>query len=238
MRVLAVTHQADAGPGVFGEAIREFGAELVEWAPPSQPPPADAAEFDALLVLGGSVNADQADRHPWLREEEALIREMLEAGTPAIGLCLGGQLLAQAAGAPARRAARPEIGWLRIEVDGAGREDPVLGALAPSFEAFSWHGYEFPLPPGAVALARSELCLQGARIGAAAWALQFHPEVSRADALAWIDDYARRPRRDRRRRRPGGAASRDRAEDRGLQPARPRPLPALARVRRLPRRWA
>jgi GMP synthase (glutamine-hydrolysing) len=193
MRVLAVTHQADAGPGVFGEAIRGFGAELVEWTPPSQPPPAGAAEFDALLVLGGSMNADQADRHPWLRAEEALIRAALEAGTPAIGLCLGGQLLAQAAGAPARRAARPEIGWMRIEVDGAGRADPVLGPLAPSFEAFSWHGYEFPLPPGAVALARSALCLQGARIGAAAWALQFHPEVSRADALAWIDDHASDP---------------------------------------------
>jgi GMP synthase (glutamine-hydrolysing) len=188
--VLAVTHQADAGPGVFGETIRAYGAELAEWLPPSQPPPADIASFDAVLVLGGAMNADQADRHPWLREEEALLKEVLAAGTPAMGLCLGGQMLAQAAGAPARRAQRPEIGWLRIELDGTGSEDPVLGALAPSLEVFSWHGYEFPLPPGAVELARSELCLQAARIGEAAWALQFHPEVSRADALAWIDEYA------------------------------------------------
>lgn len=193
MRVLAVTHQGDAGPGAFGEAIREDGAELVEWLPPSQPPPADLERFDAVLVLGGAMNADEADRHPWLREEEALLKGVLAAGTPAIGLCLGGQMLAQAAGAPARRAGRPEIGWLRIEVDGAGREDPVLGALAPSFEAFSWHGYEFPLPPGAVELARSEVCLQAARIGEAAWALQFHPEVSRADALGWIDEYTSGP---------------------------------------------
>jgi GMP synthase (glutamine-hydrolysing) len=191
--VLAVTHQADAGPGVFGEAIREYGAELVEWMAPTEPPPADAQSFDAVIVLGGAMNADQDDRHPWLRAEEALLKEVLAAGMPAIGLCLGGQMLAQAAGAPARRAPRPEIGWLRIEVDGPGSEDPVLGPLAPGFEAFSWHGYEFPLPPGAVQLARSEVCLQAARIGETAWALQFHPEVSRTDALAWIDDYTADP---------------------------------------------
>lgn len=193
MRVLAVTHQADAGPGVFGEAIREYGVELVEWLPPTQPRPDDVGSFDAVMVLGGAMNADQAERYPWLREEEALLKDVLAAGTPAIGLCLGGQMLAQAAGAPARRAAQPEIGWLRIGLDGPGSEDPVLGALAPGFEAFSWHGYEFPLPPGAVELARSEVCLQAARIGEAAWALQFHPEVSRTDALAWIEDYTSDP---------------------------------------------
>ena len=64
-----------------------------------------------------------------------------------------------------------------------------MGALAPSFEAFEWHSYEFPLPPGAVALARTELCLQACRVGTAAWAIQFHPEVSRADALAWTEGY-------------------------------------------------
>ncbi len=43
-----------------------------------------------------------------------------------------------------------------------GEDDPLLGPLAPSFEAFQWHSYEFPLPPGAVPLARSEVCLQAA----------------------------------------------------------------------------
>jgi GMP synthase-like glutamine amidotransferase len=112
---------------------------------------------------------------------------------PLLGLCLGGQLLAAAAGAQPRRASHPEIGWHQVEVTAEGTNDPLLGPLTPSFEAFQWHSYEFPVPPGAVPLARSEVCLQACRLGERAWALQFHPEVSAADARHWIDDYRADP---------------------------------------------
>lgn len=190
MRVLAIVHQADAGPGVFAEAIREHGGKLDEWLLPQAPePPADPLGYDAVFALGGAMHADQEDRHRWLEAEGKLLRELLTREVPLLGLCLGGQLVAAAAGAVPRRAAEPEIGWRQVEVTEAGRSDPLLGALAPSFEAFEWHSYEFLLPPEAVALARTEICLQACRIGAAAWAIQFHPEVSRADALAWIEGY-------------------------------------------------
>ena len=80
-----------------------------------------------------------------------------------------------------------------MELTEEGRRDPLLAPLAPEFEAFQWHSYEFPLPPGAVALARSEICLQAARIGELAWAIQFHPEVSAADALRWTADFETDP---------------------------------------------
>lgn len=190
MRVLAIVHQHDAGPGVFAEAIEEAGGQLDEWTPPERPdPPADPLGYDAVLVLGGAMNVDEGDRHSWIATEEALLRELLEREVPLLGLCLGGQLLATAAGAQPRRASRPEIGWHQVEVTAEGADDPLLGPLAPSFEAFQWHSYEFSLPPGALPLARSEVCLQACRIGERAWALQFHPEVSAADAHHWIDDY-------------------------------------------------
>ncbi len=190
MRVLAIVHQRDAGPGVFAEAIRERGGELDVWLPPEGgAAAADPLGYDAVLVAGGAVHPDQGAAHGWLGEERELLAELLDRGVPLLGLCLGGQLVAAAAGATPRRAARPEIGWRRVELTAAGREDPLLGPLAPGFEAFQWHSYEFPLPPGAVALAQSDVCLQACRIGAAAWALQFHPEVSAADAGAWTDDY-------------------------------------------------
>lgn len=194
MRVLAIIHQRDAGPGVFAEAIRDAGGELDKWTLAERPqPPADPLGYDAAFVLGGAMNVDEGGRHGWIAEEERLLRELLESEVPLLGLCLGGQLLAGAAGAAPRRASRPEIGWHQVELTPEGEEDPLLSALPHRFEAFQWHSYEFPLPPGAVPLARSEVCLQACRIGARAWAIQFHPEVSRADALHWIDDYEADP---------------------------------------------
>lgn len=194
MRVLAIVHQRDAGPGVFAEAIAAGGGQLDEWLPAEVPePPANPLGYDAVLVLGGAMNVDEGERHAWIEVELALLRELLEREVPLLGLCLGGQMLALAAGGTPRRATGPEIGWWPVEVNDAGAADPLLGPLAPGFEAFQWHSYEFPLPPGAVPLARSEVCLQGCRIGDRAWALQFHPEVSRVDALRWIEDYRSDP---------------------------------------------
>jgi GMP synthase-like glutamine amidotransferase len=194
MRILAIVQQPDAGPGVFAEAIREAGGEMDEWAPEAQrESPANPLDYDAVLVLGGAMNVDEEERHGWIAEEKALLRELLAREVPLLGLCLGGQLVAEAAGVQPRRASRPEIGWHQVEVTPEGADDPLLGPLAPAFEAFQWHSYEFPLPPGAVPLARSEVCLQGARVGERAWALQFHPEVSRADALHWVEDYESDP---------------------------------------------
>jgi len=194
VRVLAIVHQRDAGPGVFAEAIRAAGGTLAEWTLAERPrPPGDPLGYDAVLVLGGAMNVDEGERHGWIAEEEALLRKLLDREVPLLGLCLGGQLLAQAAGAEPRRASWPEIGWHRVEVTPEGEDDPLLGPLAPCFETFQWHSYEFPLPSGAVPLARSEVCLQAARLGQRAWALQFHPEVSRADALHWVEDYRSDP---------------------------------------------
>ena len=194
MRVLAIVHQPDAGPGVFAEAISAAGHELDEWLLPEvAEPPADPFGYDAVLVLGGAMNVDQREEHPWLAAEDRLLAELIERDTPLLGLCLGAQLVAQAAGATPGRATRPEIGWHQVELTEEGRRDPLLAPLAPRFEAFQWHSYEFPLPAGAVPLATSDVCLQAARVGERAWAIQFHPEVSAADAAGWIDDYRSDP---------------------------------------------
>jgi GMP synthase-like glutamine amidotransferase len=188
VRVLSIVHQADAGPGVFAEAAAAAGHELEGWSPPDSPPPS-LERYDAAMVFGGAMHVDQEERHPWLRPEKELLRGLLESDTPMLGVCLGAQLLAEAAGGSAQRAAEPEIGWFEVEVDHAGREDPLTGPLAPRFEAFEWHSYDFSPPDGAVALAHSALCTQAARLAEAAWAIQFHAEVSPESVEAWIRDY-------------------------------------------------
>jgi GMP synthase (glutamine-hydrolysing) len=196
MRVLAIVHQRDAGPGVFADAMRSNGAELDSWVvtepwadPGSVVLPRHPIEYDAVLVLGGAMHADQVELLPWMRGELQVLTAVLERKVPVLGVCLGAQLLAKAAGAPVRRAGQPEIGWHAVEVTEEGATDPLLGPLAPRFEAFQWHSYEFALPPGATALARSDVCLQAYRLGDRAWGIQFHAEVSRTDAESWIDDY-------------------------------------------------
>jgi GMP synthase-like glutamine amidotransferase len=189
VRVLSLVHQADAGPGVFAEALRDLEVEHDQWLlPTGGGPPRAPSEYDAVMVFGGAMHADQEDEHPWLREEKALLRELVERGTPLLGVCLGSQLVAEAAGGEARRAARPEIGWHEVEVTPDAADHPLLEPLAPRFTAFQWHSYEFTLPPGATPLARSDVCLQAFRRGNVI-GIQFHAEVSAQDAEAWIDDY-------------------------------------------------
>jgi len=189
MRALAIVHQVDAGPGVFADAMRARGVELDQWLIAAGPPPAEPAGYDAVLTFGGAMHADQDDRHPWLRAEKALLADLIQRGVPLFGMCLGAQLVADAAGAPARRARVPEIGWHQVELTPEAAADPILSGLPTRFEAFEWHSYEAPLPPGATALATSAVCLQAYRLEGPAWGIQFHAEVSPADVEHWIDDY-------------------------------------------------
>ena len=185
MRVLSVVHELDAGAGVFGEPE----AELVTWVPSAAPPPSIDG-VDALMIFGGSMHVDQNGEHRWLDPEKEFLRDALHRGVPMLGVCLGSQLLAEAAGAQPRRITEPEIGWYDVEITEAGVADPVVGPLAPSVELFEWHHYVAPLPPGAVELARTPACVQAFRIeGKPAWGLQFHAEVTRENLWSWLDGW-------------------------------------------------
>jgi GMP synthase (glutamine-hydrolysing) len=189
VRVLTIVHQQDAGPGVFAEAVASGGHDLVEWWPPDHPAP-ELDGLGAAIVFGGAMHADHEREQPWLAPEKALLRDLLARGTPVLGVCLGAQLLAEAAGARPRRAREPEIGWHEVKLTEDAAGDPVAGLLPARFESFQWHSYEAPLPPGATALARSDVCLQAFRVNGSSWGIQFHAEVTGASVDAWLDDYA------------------------------------------------
>jgi GMP synthase (glutamine-hydrolysing) len=189
MEILSIVHGGNVREGIFADPVRERGHELVEWRPVSgAPSPRPPEKYGAVLVFGGAMHADQEDRHPWLREEDALMRRLVEARTPVLGICLGAQLLAKAAGARVRPMTVPEIGWFPAELTTAGAGDPVLGRLPRTFDAFQWHWYGFEVPGEAEELARSEVCSQAFRLGDSAWAVQFHPEVTLPQVEGWIDD--------------------------------------------------
>ena len=190
MRVLSITHERDAGPGVFADAVAAAGAELDEWyRVETDAPPADPMGYDAVMTFGSSVHIDQGDAHRWIGEETALLTEMLERGTPLLGVCLGAQLLSAAAGGEPRRARETEIGWYEVEVTDDAVDDPLIGPLGPRFDALEWHRYECGPPSHATVIARTPVCVQAFRVGDAAWGIQFHAEVRGADVERWISEH-------------------------------------------------
>ena len=191
MNVLSIVHGGDARAELFGAVIAGAGHRHDEWSFPSAGRPGDG--YDAVLVFGGAMHADQEEQHPWLKDELAWLEGLLERHVPTLGICLGSQLLARAAGSWVGPLAEPEIGWSEVELTADGAADPVLSALPPRFDAFQWHHYGHGLPEGAVALADNATSLQGFRLGESCWGVQFHPEVTEPQLDRWIGDASDPP---------------------------------------------
>ena len=187
MRVLSVTHGSTVPGGVFEEVASSAGHELERWSVPDEAAPRPAPEYGAVMAFGGSMHPDQDERFPWLEPEAAFLREALERKIPVVGVCLGAQMVARAAGANVGPGPVSEVGWYDVALTDAGARDDVLGVLPARSSAFQWHHYTFDLPQGAVALARSTACLQAFRLGNA-WGIQFHAEVTLPMVEAWLEE--------------------------------------------------
>jgi GMP synthase-like glutamine amidotransferase len=136
----------------------------------------------AIVVMGGTMGAYETERHRFLGEEKRLLAEALATGRPALGVCLGSQLLAAAAGARAYPGPVTEVGWLPVK---RLAEDPWLPEWPEVFEPLQWHGDTFDLPPHATRLASSEAYVnQAFRLGSGL-GLQFHVEATGAMARDW-----------------------------------------------------
>jgi len=141
----------------------------------------DVAALDLLVVMGGPMSVNDEDTFPWLVAERRFICTALEAGIPILGVCLGAQLIAAAAGARIYANGEKEIGWLPVTA--VPTRDPSVFRFPPSLEVFHWHGETFDLPPGAVHLARSDGCAhQAFQLGPSAIGVQCHLETTPASA--------------------------------------------------------
>jgi GMP synthase (glutamine-hydrolysing) len=153
----------------------------------------EAAGADLVIALGGPMGVYEAGRYPFIQREIELLGQRIRSGRPTLGICLGSQIMAAAAGARVYHGGRQEVGWYPITFDPAAAADPVLGRLAAgSGVFFHWHGDTFDLPAGSRALGGSErFARQGFAIGRHAVALQFHAEITPEALDGWLKEYER-----------------------------------------------
>ena len=190
MRVLVIAHPDGGTAGVFAEEAAARDVALDVWNPGAGEvaPPRPVAAYDGVVVLGGGQNVTERARSPFLGDEIAALRDVLAREQPVLGVCLGHQLLAAAAGAAVRRTPRLELGLHPVTLTAAGAADPLLGVLPRAFTGYGWHSYEVD-PAGREPLAASAVSPQALRFGPRAWGVQFHPEVTPQILADWYADW-------------------------------------------------
>jgi GMP synthase-like glutamine amidotransferase len=154
--------------------------------------PDDISELDGLVVMGGPMSATSDEGFPTREAEIALLVKALDAGIPTLGVCLGAQLLAAAGGGSVYRDPQgPEIGWAPIHLAPACQDDPLFAELPPTLTVLHWHGETLDMPPGSQRLiSNTAYANQAYRIGAMAWGVQFHLEVTTEAVEGFLDAFA------------------------------------------------
>jgi len=188
MEILVFRHVPFEHLGLIARALENHGLRYryVEWfADPEAPAPWQEAA--GLIFMGGPMSAN--DDLPWLRQELRLIEAACQAGKPVLGVCLGAQLIAKAAGARVYPNAVKEIGWAPVYWTEAASTDALFRGLRQPETVFHWHGETFDLPAGAVWLAYTENCRhQAFRLGDSVWGIQFHLEVTPEMIADWCSE--------------------------------------------------
>ncbi len=177
MRALVIQHDDDGPAGHIGDWLQERGAEQELWRIRGDRRERDPRDYDLIVSLGCEYAAYD-DTIPWLGLELRLLAAAAAADVAVLGICFGSQLLARALGGDAMRAARAEVGWVRIDT-----RAPALIDAGPWMQ---WHHDTFALPPGASPLAQSPVGPQAFAIGSA-FGVQFHPEVTPEIVASWVD---------------------------------------------------
>ncbi len=140
----------------------------------------DPTDYDVVVPLGARWPVyDEALRRTWVSAEMQLVRDAADAGVALLGVCFGGQLLAQAFGGSVGRSPLPEIGWHDVH--------SVSTDLVPGGRWFQWHFDRWTIPPGATEIARTPSASQAFLLDRAL-ALQFHPEVDHELLERWLAD--------------------------------------------------
>lgn len=190
MKGLIIKHIDKEGPGRLGGFLSSKGIlpDVIELENGDHVP-RNPDDYRFIIILGGPMNVYEEDKYPYLKDEDRFIKDAIKRGIPILGICLGAQLIAKAAGAKVLANPVKEIGWYNVQLTKEGLEDPLFRGLDKEFSVFQWHGDTFFIPEGGVMLAGSILCKNQAFRYRSAYGLQFHVEVTEGMINEWIGSY-------------------------------------------------
>ncbi len=181
LKVAIFQHMESEGPGFFPDLLGARGVpfEIFRLFEEGEPP---SALRSPLVIMGGAMSVHDEREFPFLAGEREIIRRHIRDGIPVVGVCLGAQLIADAAGSRVYPGTR-EKGWCEVEKENRG----YFHGFPDRMKVFQFHGDTFDLPPGAVLLWRGrEVRHQMFLLGSAA-GVQFHPEIT----VPLIEDWSR-----------------------------------------------
>jgi len=189
MKLHYFQHVPFENPAYLLDWAESKGHSITKTALYSGEDPLAAPEFDLLVVMGGPMNIYEYDKYPWLGKEKEAIKAAIDKNKFVLGICLGGQLIADVLGGKVTQNPVKEIGWMPLS------QTPEISGLKPfdifprEYMAFHWHGDTFAVPPGAVLQSSSEACgNQGFLYKRRVIGFQYHIEATEASAAALIDN--------------------------------------------------
>jgi GMP synthase (glutamine-hydrolysing) len=185
-KILSVQNIGYEPLGLLEQMFVSDGFDIEKVNAQNDPLPTRPLGYDAIVILGGPMAV--YDNLDYLQKEQELIRNAIKNETPLLGICLGSQLIAQAAGGSVYKGKKKEIGWYNVYLTPASSNDIFRGFTNKTIKIFQWHGDTYDLPANAKILAYSDLYPQAFRIGSAV-GIQFHFEVDEHLIQTWMNEY-------------------------------------------------
>jgi len=187
-QVLILQHFQENPPGRVSHLLNEFMIPY-DTILVGQDHFPDPIGYQAIIALGGPQHLYNKSTYPYTIHEEIYVHQAIKHHIPYLGMCLGGQLLANAFQAPVRKLPKEHIGFLEIHFTEAGQRDPLYHGLPSYQQAFQWHEDCFDFPAGAVPLAHyKDGSNQAFRFLDHAYGLQYHVELTEEILNTWLHD--------------------------------------------------
>lgn len=155
MRIYILQHEAPVNSGAITPWAIENGHRVTTTLVSKDQNFLSHADYDLLMILGGTMGAFEDSKFPWLTSEKTFIREAINSGKCVLGICLGSQLIAETMGGKAYKHSTDEIGWINITRTQEGLNEPLFGDFPDQFSFFEFHMDTFDLPPNFINIAQS-----------------------------------------------------------------------------------